>query len=180
MFCCLHVICLKVIIFNLFLVSTSICFQSFVYLFCFNCFELPIMYEKKLESFQHWQKNSSCALSQPNRKQDDQKTSWQKVKKKWLTNFLDKLDITYVTPGRKDHRYVGKVDGKSQYVQKHILMWTLNDLLNIAKGNSMIKNETPFEFSFGKKIKLHQLYEYIKSNREYLYNREIPQSSYLC
>ena len=44
-------------------------------------------------------------------------------------------------------------------------MWTLNDLLNIAKGNSMIKNETPFEFSFGKKIKLHQLYEYIKSNR---------------
>ena len=55
-------------------------------------------------------------------------------------------------------------------------MWTLNDLLNIAKGNSMIKNETPFEFSFGKKIKLHQLYEYIKSNREYLYNRETPQS----
>ena len=33
---------------------------------------------------------------------------------KWLKNVLDKPDITYVTQGRKDHRYVGKVDGKSQ------------------------------------------------------------------
>ena len=54
--------------------------------------------------------------------------------KKWLKNFLHKPDITYVVnPGRKDHRYVGKVDGKSQYVKKRYLMWTLNDLLNIAK-----------------------------------------------
>ena len=35
--------------------------------------------------------------------------------KEWLQNFLDKPDITYVTPGRKDHHcYVGKVAGKSQ------------------------------------------------------------------
>ena len=27
------------------------------------------------KSFRHWQTNSSCALSQPNRKQEDQKTS---------------------------------------------------------------------------------------------------------
>ena len=33
--------------------------------------------------------------------------------KEWLKTFLDKFDITYVTPVRKDHRYVGKVDGKS-------------------------------------------------------------------
>ena len=61
--------------------------------------------------------------------------------KEWLKNFLDKPDITYVTPDKKDHRYVGKVDGKSQYVQKRYLMWTLNDLLNIANGSSLIKNE---------------------------------------
>ena len=30
------------------------------------------------------------------------------IEKEWLKNF-------YVAPGRKDHRYVGKVDGKSQY-----------------------------------------------------------------
>ena len=38
--------------------------------------------------------------------------------KEWLKNFLDKPDLTYVTPGRNDHLYVAKVDGKSQYVQK--------------------------------------------------------------
>ena len=89
--------------------------------------------------------------------------------KEWLKNFLDKPDITYVIPGRKDHRYVGKVECKSQYVQKRYLMWALNDLLNIANGNSLIKNESSFEFSFGKKIEFHQLYEHIKSNREYVY-----------
>ena len=82
--------------------------------------------------------------------------------KEWLKNFLDKPDITYVTPGRKDNSYVGKIDGKSQYVQKRYLMWTLNDLLNIANGSSLIKNKSSFEFSFGKKIKFHQLYEYKK------------------
>ena len=100
--------------------------------------------------------------------------------KEWIKNYLDKTDIIYVTPGRKNHHYVGKVDGKSQYVQKRYLMWILNDSLNIANGSSLIKNESSFEFSFGKKIKFHQLYEYIKSNREYVYNRDIPQSSYFC
>ena len=38
--------------------------------------------------------------------------------KEWLKNFLDKPDLTYVIPGRNDHLYVAKVDGKSQYVQK--------------------------------------------------------------
>ena len=95
--------------------------------------------------------------------------------KEWLKNFLDEPDITYITPGRKDPRYVGKVDGKSQYVQKRYLMWTLNDLLSIANGSSLIKNESSFEFSFGKTIKFHQLHEYIKSNRECVYDRDIPQ-----
>ena len=59
-------------------------------------------------------------------------------------------------------------------------MWTLNDLLNIANGSSLIKNESSFGFSFSKKIKFNQLYEYIKSNSEYVYNRDIPQSTCLC
>ena len=45
--------------------------------------------------------------------------------KEWFKNFLDKLDITNVTAGRKYHPYFGKVDGKSQYVQKQYLTWTL-------------------------------------------------------
>ena len=95
--------------------------------------------------------------------------------KEWHKNFLDKPDMTDVTSGRKVHHYVGIVDDKSQYFQKQYLMWTLNDLLNITNGSPLIKSESSFEFSFGKKIKLHQLYEYIKSNREYVYNRDIRQ-----
>ena len=100
--------------------------------------------------------------------------------KQWLKNLLDKPDGTYVTPGRRDHCYVRKFDGKSQYVQKRYLTWTLNELLNIANGSSLIKSKSSFEFSFGKKIKCHQLYEYIKSNRKYGYDRGLPQSSCLC
>ena len=58
-------------------------------------------------------------------------------------------------------------------------MWTLSDLLNITNGSSLIKNESSFEFSFGKKIKFHELYKYIKSNGICI-QRDIPQSSCLC
>ena len=68
--------------------------------------------------------------------------------KEWLKNVLDKSDISYVTPGRKDIRYIGKVDGKNQYFQKRYLMWRLNNILNIANGSSLIKNESSFEFLF--------------------------------
>ena len=71
--------------------------------------------------------------------------------KEWLKNFLDKPDIIYVNPGRKDHRNFAKVDDKSQYVQKRYLIWKLNDPLKIANGSSLIKYESSFEFSFGKK-----------------------------
>ena len=53
--------------------------------------------------------------------------------KEWLRNVLDKPDIIYVPPGRKNQRYVGKLNGKSQYVQKRYLMRALKDLLNITK-----------------------------------------------
>ena len=31
---------------------------------------------------------------------------------KWLLEFLDRPDISYTTPGRNDHCYVGKVEGQ--------------------------------------------------------------------
>ena len=50
------------------------------------------------------------------------KTEYTESGKEWLKNNLDKLDIIYVTPDRKNHGYVGKVDGKRQYVQKRYLI----------------------------------------------------------
>ena len=51
-------------------------------------------------------------------------------------------------------------------ISRNDILWTLNDLSNIANGSSLIKNASSFEFSFGKKIKFHQLYQYTKNNRD--------------
>jgi len=39
----------------------------------------------------------------------------------WLSEFFDRGDISYITPGRKDHVYVGISEGIKQYVQKRYL-----------------------------------------------------------
>lgn len=44
----------------------------------------------------------------------------------------------------------------------------------IYEGNSN------FEESFSRKIKFHELYRFLKSHKEYVYNKDIPQSSCLC
>ena len=38
----------------------------------------------------------------------------------WLVEFLDRSDISYTNPGRKDSVYIGKINGESQYMQKKI------------------------------------------------------------
>ena len=34
--------------------------------------------------------------------------------KEWLMEFLNRSNITYTNPGRKDHAYVGKLEGQRQ------------------------------------------------------------------
>ena len=42
---------------------------------------------------------------------------------KWLKEFLDRPNISYMNPGRKDHAYVGKKDVVKVYEQKCYLLW---------------------------------------------------------
>ena len=55
-------------------------------------------------------------------------------KLKWFKEFLDHPDISYMTPRRKDHVYVGKKDGVKLYEQKRYLLWKIRDLHEIANG----------------------------------------------
>ena len=71
----------------------------------------------------------------------------------WLLEFLDRSDISYTTPGRKDNQYIGKVIGEKQYVQKRYLLWTLRDVLTIANGGSINTNGT-FSDEFSRTIPL--------------------------
>ena len=49
----------------------------------------------------------------------------------WLSQFLSQPDITCVTPGKKD-KFIWK---RLMFRQKKYLLWTLNDLLDIANGH---------------------------------------------
>ena len=87
----------------------------------------------------------------------------------------------YINPGRKNNAYVGKKDGKREYVQKRYLLWTLRDLLNIIYGVKLegVSNINTLSDTFGKDITFSSLYNYIKSQEHLIYNRDSPQSSCL-
>ena len=94
-----------------------------------------------------------------------------KEEKDWLENFFMRPDITYITPGKNQQKYIGKKDGESQYAQIRYLLWNLNDLLQIANGNKLIDN-SGFEEQFSKPITFRQLYEFIKEHPEFVYNKD--------
>ena len=58
----------------------------------------------------------------------------------WIENFLERSNITYTTPGKRDTFYVGMDDGKREYKQKRYLIWKLCDLLEIINGFKIITN----------------------------------------
>ena len=100
----------------------------------------------------------------------------------WLIEFLERSDMTYINPGKKDHIYVGKIDGISQYVQKQYLLWTLRDVLDIINGNVMagVNVNESFQSVFQRKLSFGQLYHFIKTHKQYIFNKNIPHSSCLC
>ena len=71
--------------------------------------------------------------------------------------------MTYINPGKKDNVYVGKVDGKSVYVQKQYLLWTLRDTLDIINGSEFEgdpNKEASFPGKFEKKLSFAKLYNF--------------------
>ena len=103
-------------------------------------------------------------------------------KTEWLLEFMEKDDVTYTNPGRKDQRYIGKENGKSKFVPIRYLLWTLRDLLEMVNGCSLVVEDGFDSFSdiFLKKLTFRQLYHFIKSRKQFVYNRDIPQASCLC
>ena len=102
--------------------------------------------------------------------------------KEWVMNFFDRPDITYINPGRKGNVYVGIINGERKYVQKRYLLWTLRDLLGIMNGKQIhgMENGDTFRDAFDHEISFTLLYNFIKTQKQLIYNRDIPQSSCLC
>ena len=87
-----------------------------------------------------------------------------------------------MNPGRKDHVYVGKKDGVKVYEQKRYLLWKIPDLHEITNGGSFIEEVggDPFSNAFGRPLKFALLYDNLKLHKEFVFNRDIPQWSFLC
>ena len=49
-------------------------------------------------------------------------------------DFLDKLDVPHITPGRRDHIYKGIVKGIKSFLLKRYFLWNLRDSLDIENG----------------------------------------------
>lgn len=100
----------------------------------------------------------------------------------WVLNFLDRADISYTTPGRRDNVYIGVFNKVKKYAQKRYLLWKIRDIFDIINGSKIMENveiET-YESKFGKKITFRQLYDMFKKNKQYIFNKKIPQWSCLC
>lgn len=75
-----------------------------------------------------------------------------------LKFFFIRPDITYITPGKNQQKYLGKVNGEKSDAKIRYLLWKLNDLLEILNGN---KVNNVFVDEFAKKIAFRQMYEFI-------------------
>ena len=78
--------------------------------------------------------------------------------------------------------YVGKKDGVKVYEQKRYLLWKIPDLHEITNGGSFIEEVggDPFSNAFGRPLKFALLYDNLKLHKEFVFNRDIPQWSFLC
>ena len=99
-------------------------------------------------------------------------------KKDWMIEFLSRSDMTYTNPGRQDNVYIGKVDGERKYLPRQYLLWTLKDLLDIINGSEL--HSSNFVSTFSEKLSFSQLYDFIKSHKQFVYNKNIPHTSCLC
>ena len=99
-------------------------------------------------------------------------------KKDWVIEFLSRSDMTYINPGRQDNVYIGKVDGERKYLPRQYLLWTLKDLLDIINDSEL--HFSNFVSTFSEKLSFSQLYDFIKSHKRFVYDKNLPHTSCLC
>lgn len=95
------------------------------------------------------------------------------TEEEWLFSFRQ-------TPGRKDHVYIGKVDGERKYMQKRYLQWTIRELFGIINGKVPMEECQTFPNSFDRELTFRQLYDFLKKHKQYKYSSQTPNESCTC
>ena len=76
---------------------------------------------------------------------------------------------------------MGKNNGQKLFRQRKYLLWTLNEVLDTANKCSVTNESDDTSVSvFERKLSFRQLYDFIKLNKEYVYNRNIPHATCFC
>ena len=86
---------------------------------------LPQSPRKKNEILCSLAKKYKLRIVMSKKKSGRKATELTDEEKQWIVDNLDRADLTYVNPGRKDHVYIGKKDGERQYCQKRYLLWNI-------------------------------------------------------
>ena len=82
-----------------------------------------------------------------NTKEGRKKTELSQEEREWLEYLLERGDMTYTTPGRRDTIFVRMDHSERQYKQKRYLLWKIRDLIGIINASKVITNEHYSSFS---------------------------------
>ena len=63
-------------------------------------------------------------------------------------------------------------------MSQQYLLWTLKDLLDIINGSEL--HSSNFVPTFSEKLNFPQLYDFIKSDKQFVCNKNMPHTSCLC
>ena len=102
------------------------------------CDALPKSPRKRSEIVQSLSKKFSLRINFATKKPGRSVNKLSADEIEWLLEFMERPDVTYTNPGRKDQRYIGKENGKSKFIPIHYLLWTLRDLLDMVNGCSLV------------------------------------------
>ena len=125
---------------------------------------LPFSPRRKAEVTGSLAKKFKLRIAVAKNKTGRKKNKLNQEEREWLENFLERADITYTTPGRRDTVYVGMDHGKRQYKQKRYLVRKICDLLGIINASKVITNEqyASFPETFQRDLSFRQVYELFK------------------
>ena len=136
---------------------------------------LPQSPRKKVEIIQNLASKYKMRMHLNEKRGRPRKELSDEKRKEWMIEFLGRSDTTYTNPGRQDNIYMGKVNGERKQLPKQYLLWTLRYLLDIINGA-----ESNFESTFSEKLTFSQLYDFIKTHQQFIYNKDILHRSCLC
>ena len=140
---------------------------------------LPKRTYKKAEVIEKLAENSKVIFNLRKSARGRPQKDLNEVEKRWLIEFLARADLTYTNPGRKDV-YIGKENCEWIYKQRLYLLWNPRDIIDIANETGKIEIANSFIQTFNKSLTFSQLYDFLKTHKEYSYNKNIPHGSCLC